>query len=83
LLERNENGQFMHRKVRSAIRSLTTNEPLLFTYKDFPELKIPNTTNSCEGTFSQLKKKVDAHPGLTQTRLKRVVDRLFYGNYKD
>jgi hypothetical protein len=83
LAERNENKQYMHRKARSAIRSLTVNELLLFTYKDFPELKIPNTTNSCEGTFSQLKKKVGAHPGLTRTRLKRVVDRLFYGNYKD
>jgi hypothetical protein len=58
LLERNENRKYMHRKVRSAIRSLIVNELLLFTCEEFPELKIPNMTNSCEGTFSQLRKKI-------------------------
>jgi len=31
LMERNEKKQFMHRKLRSALNSLTRNAPLLFT----------------------------------------------------
>jgi hypothetical protein len=83
LVERNDKRQFKHRRVRAAVRSLTTNSQLLFTYKDFPELKIPNTTNSCEGFFSQLKRHIAVHPGLARHRLKRVIERLFYGNFKD
>jgi hypothetical protein len=50
LKERNENKQFVHRRLRSAFRSLKTNLPYLFTYKNYPELNIPNTTNSCDGS---------------------------------
>lgn len=77
LIERNESGQYMHRRVRSAIRSLTNNANFLFTYQDFSKLKIPNTTNTCEGYFSQLKRHIRTHPGLTMNRLKRVVERMF------
>ena len=77
LAERNEKRKFMHQRVRSALRSLNKNAELLFTYKTFEHLKIPNTTNTCEGYFSQIKRKVRAHPGLTRPRLIRLIERLF------
>ena len=56
--------KYVHRKLRSAYRSLTTNLPCLYTYQKYPELNIPNTTNSADGTFSALKLHVNAHRGL-------------------
>ncbi len=46
---------YTHRRLRSAYRSLKTNLPWLFTYQKYPELNIPNTTNSCDGSFSHWK----------------------------
>ena len=79
LKERNERGQFMHKRLRSAFRSLAQNLPDLFTWQDFPDLKIPTTTGSCEGYFSQMKRKVRTHPGLKIFRLKKLVLRLLSG----
>lgn len=73
LKERNEQGQFMHRKLRSALRSLTTNAPLLYTYKNHPKLKIPSTTNSCDGSFAHWKAKVKIHRGLKQIRKQKMI----------
>ncbi len=47
--------QYTHRRTRSAYRSLKTNLPNLFTYLKYPQLKIPNTTNSLDGYFGRLK----------------------------
>ena len=79
LRERNENGRFVHRRLRSAFRSITENLPDLFTWKENPGLNIPNTTNSCEGYFRQIKSKIRVHPGLKKERLKKVIARLFSG----
>lgn len=74
LNERNENGQFVHRRLRSAFRSLKTNMPYLFNHKKFPELRIPNTTNSCDGSFAHWKQKVKIHRGLKKQRRNKVVN---------
>lgn len=74
LKERNEQGQFKHRRLRSAFRSLKTNMPYLFTYKKFPELNIPNTTNSCDGSFAHWKQKVKIHRGLRKHRRNKMID---------
>jgi hypothetical protein len=68
LKERNENRQFVHRKLRSAFRSLKTNLPYLFTCKNYPELNIPSTTNSCDGSFAHWKQKLKIHRGLRKHR---------------
>jgi len=73
LKERNEQGQFKHRKLRSALRSLTTNSTLLYTYKRHPKLKIPSTTNSCDGSFTHWKNKVKIHRGLKQNRKQKMI----------
>ena len=76
LKERNELGQFMHRRLRSAFRSLKTNLPYLFTYKQFSELNIPNTTNSCDGSFAHWKQKVKIHRGLRHKRRNKMINYL-------
>ena len=68
----------MHRSVRSAFRSLKRNLPHLFTYKEEQNkhLNIPNTTNTCEGYFSQLKSKVRVHSGLIRERRIKLIKKL-------
>lgn len=66
---------FTHKNVRSAYRSLATNLPNLFMYQKYPELNIPNTTNSLDGSFSALKKKLGVHHGLRRDRRFKVVSR--------
>ena len=84
LKERNEEGRYMHRRVRRAIRSLYTNAPYLYTYKRYPELEIPTTTNSCDGYFSHIKSKLRVHSGLTAKHRDKLIEFMlninFFGN---
>jgi hypothetical protein len=82
LKERNENKEFKHRKLRRAFRSIKKNMPRLFTYKAFERLKIPNTTNSCEGYFGQLKSKVRVHSGLRLNNKIKLIETLLNGSTK-
>lgn len=70
---------YTHRNVRSAYRSLATNLPYLFTYQRYPELAIPNTTNSLDGSFVHLKEKVKLHHGLKKDRRYKVIEELLGG----
>lgn len=63
---------YTHKRLRSAYRSLQTNLPYLFTYQKFPELNIPNTTNSLDGYFNRLKSLLNVHRGMTNTRRMRM-----------
>lgn len=68
--------QYTHRRIRSAYRSLRTNLPYLFTYQKFPELKIPNTTNSLDGYFGKLKPLLNVHRGMTARRRYRLIQEI-------
>lgn len=63
---------YTHKKVRSAYRSLKTNLPYLFTYQKYPDLKIPNTTNSLDGFFNRLKSLIYVHRGISPKRRMRI-----------
>lgn len=67
---------YTHKRLRSAYRSLTKNLPLLYTYQKYPELKIPNTTNSLDGTFSHLKDMLRIHRGLKGMRKLKMIDEI-------
>lgn len=67
---------YTHKKVRSAYKSLETNLPFLFTYQKYPKLNIPNTTNTIDGYFASVKKKVAAHHGLRKDRRYKVISEL-------
>lgn len=81
LNERNtdEKGKkrFIHKKLRSAYRSLKNNLPYLFTWYDKFELKIPNTTNSIDGHFADLKNKLRNHNGLSIARKQKFINEFF------
>ncbi len=65
-----------HKGVYAAYHSLKRNLPYLFTYQKYPELNIPNTTNSLDGAFSALKKKLGVHHGLRKDRRYKVISKL-------
>jgi hypothetical protein len=67
---------YTHKRIRSAYRSLKTNLPNLFTCQKYPELHIPNTTNSMDGTFSHLKDLLRIHRGLKRERRWRLIQEI-------
>ncbi len=66
--------RYVHKRLRSAYRSLKTNLPWLFTWYDHMDLKIPNTTNAIDGHFADLKNKLRNHDGLSIARKKKFID---------
>jgi hypothetical protein len=64
---------YTHRRVRSAYLSLKRNLPYLFTYQKYPELNMPNTTNSLDGFWSRVKNLLSAHRGKSQERKRKIV----------
>lgn len=71
---------YTHKKTRSAYLSLERNLSYLFTYLRYPELNIPNTTNTIDGYFAGVKKKVAAHHGLRRDRRFKVISELLKGS---
>ena len=67
-------SHYTHKRLRSAYRSLKTNQPWLFTWYDNIELDIPNTTNAIDGNFADLKNKLRNHNGLSIVRKKKFID---------
>jgi hypothetical protein len=65
---------YTHKRLRSAYRSLKNNLPWLFTWYDYIELKIPNTTNAIDGHFADLKNKLRNHNGLSKERKMKFID---------
>jgi len=65
---------YTHKRIRSAYRSLKSNLPWLFTWYDYIELNIPNTTNAIDGHFADLKNKLRNHNGLSPKRKMKFID---------
>lgn len=70
---------YTHKRLRSAYRSLKTNLPYLFTYQRYPDLNIPNTTNSLDGFFNSLKSKLNVHRGMNRSRFQQATIELLKG----
>lgn len=70
---------YTHKKIRSAYHSLRNNLPYPFTFQRYPELHMPNTTNSLDGYFSQMKKLLRVHNGLSEERRNKVVEAILNG----
>jgi hypothetical protein len=70
---------YTHKKTRGAYLSMERNLPYLFTYLRYPELNIPNTTNSLDGSFTHLKDKVDIHHGLRRDRRYKMIEEILGG----
>jgi len=67
---------YTHKRLRSAFRSITRNLSSLYAYQKYPELNIPNTTNSLDGTFSHLKDMLRIHRGLKRNRKLKIFDEI-------
>lgn len=63
--------QYTHRRLRSAMRSIDFYLPFLFTFEACPGM--PNTNNKIEGTFTDLKKNLNNHSGMSQMNRKRFI----------
>lgn len=67
-----------HKRVRQARDSIHCHSRFLFTFQKYPELNIPNTTNSLDGKFRKAKTALAVHSGLTHARqIKLVLSLLF------
>jgi hypothetical protein len=74
--EDGKHWQYTHRRIRSAYRSLKSNLLNLFTYQRYPEIKIPNTTNSLDGYFNRLKSLLNIHRGLNKQRRYKLIQEI-------
>jgi hypothetical protein len=68
---------YTHQRLRSAIHSLDFYMPYLFTYQRENCKGMPNTNNKIEGTFTDLKKNLNNHSGLTKENRKRFISGFF------
>lgn len=70
---------YTHRRIRSAYGAMRHTLPYLFTYEHHPDLHIPKTTNTLDGSFSQLKQKIHVHRGLNTTTQQKMVETILMG----
>jgi hypothetical protein len=68
---------YTHQRLRAAMNSLNFYLPYLFTYQREDCKGMPNTNNKIEGTFTDLKKNLNNHSGLTQENRKRFISGFF------
>jgi hypothetical protein len=80
--KRTGKSRYVHKRLRSACLSLKRNMPYLWTWYEHIEIDIPNTNNSLEGMFTDLKTKLRNHPGLSKERRKKFIDEYFRETFK-
>jgi hypothetical protein len=74
LNEKNDNNQYVHRGLRSAMRTIKTNLNNVFAFQNYPQLNIPNTTNHLDGGINpKIKKLVYDHRGLNKPRRNKLI----------
>lgn len=67
-------SRYVHKRLRSAYRSLERNKQYLFTWYDNMDSGMPNTNNQLEGTFTDLKNKLRNHNGLSRKRKEKFIN---------
>ena len=68
---------YTHKRLRSAMHSLDFYMPYLFTFQKESCEGMPNTNNKIEGTFTNLKKRLNVHSGMTEMSRKRLISGFF------
>lgn len=66
---------YTHQRLRSAMTSISTYLPYLFTFEKVTGM--PNTNNQIEGTFTDMKKNLRNHPGMAAENRKRMMNGFF------
>lgn len=80
---RRRGWDWTHRRIRAAHRSLKTNLGRLFTYQKYPDRHIPNTTNTLDGMFSQIKNRLAVHRGLRRDRRYKIITEILKGKQQN
>ena len=70
-------SHYTHPRLRSAYSSLKRNLDNLFVFEKHPELGIPNTTNLLDGTFSDMKRLLACHHGMSRDNKIRFIKDYF------
>ena len=65
--------QYTHKRLRSAMHSIDFYLPYLFTFRDATCAGMPNTNNRIEGVFTDLKKNMNNHSGMSEDNRKRFI----------
>ena len=68
---------YTHKRLRSAMHSLDFSMSYLKKKKKESSEGMPNTNNKIEGTFTNLKKRLNVHSGMTETSRKRLISVFF------
>jgi hypothetical protein len=74
---------YAHRDLYSAYHSIKLNLPFLFTYQKYPFLKIPDTINSLESSFSHLKDLIRVHRGLKSDLKEKLIQFFFQNGHRN
>ena len=70
---------FTHKRIRQAYYAIQRNLDYLFTFQyHSEEITIPNTTNSIDGYFSHLKKKIAVHQGASKHTQINLISELIF-----
>lgn len=68
---------YLHRKMRTVVHSIDFYRPYLFTFLRPECAGMPKTNNKIEGTFTDLKKSLNNHTGMSQQNRKRFISSFF------
>ena len=68
---------FLHRKVRTVVHSIDFYLPYLFSFQRPECAGMPNTNNKIEETFTDLKKSLNNHTGMSLQNRKRFISGFF------
>jgi len=74
LIERNEQGEYKHIRIIRALKTYHRSFKYLFTYQDYPNINIPNTTNHIDGGINtKIKELVRQHRGMSLGRRNKLI----------
>ncbi len=76
--KRTGGSHFTHKRLRTAMHSVEFYLPHLFTFQRKDCVGMPNTNNKIEGTFTDLKKNLNVHSGMSAENRKRFICGFFW-----
>ena len=76
--KRTGESHYTHKRLRTAMHSVEFYLPYLFTFQSEGCAGMPNTNNKIEGTFTDLKKNLNVHSGMSVENRKRFISGFFW-----
>ena len=79
LIEKNDQGKYKHNRIIRALKTYKRNLKHLFTYQEYLDRNIPNTTNHVDGGVNpKLKELNRKHRGMRIDRRNKLLVKLLY-----